>query len=153
MLQCLKGGIHHKTMSHKNSVSLFFIVFIFSFQFAKAQNTKDSLHAVNFFGTIYPVKNSVALQLYELKPMVRNNEVAFKSFKKAKQIKVISTSLQILSIIPAAYAIVAEKESDFWIGIGLSGMINGIGTYLMLDPYNKHITNCIKAYNKSKSVQ
>ena len=143
----------HNTMLQKSTLTLFLFLTLFSFQFAKAQNSKDSLQAVNFFGTIYAVKNSTALQLSELKPLVKNNQNAFKSFKKARRIKAIYVGLEILSIIPAAYAIATENETEFWIGLGVSGLLSGVGAYLMLDPYNKHITNCIKEYNKANSYR
>ena len=141
------------TMSQKISIPILFILALFTFQSSNAQNSKDSLQAVNFFGTIYAVKSSTALQLSELKPLVKNNQNAFKSFKKARRIKTISIGLEIISIIPLAFAIATENETEFWIGIGVSGILNGVGTYLMLDPYNKHITNCIKEYNKGNSYR
>ncbi len=140
-------------MLHKTIFSFLFILALLPIQNAYAQNNKDTLQAVNFFGTIYAVKNSYALELRELKPLVRNNPQAFKEFKKARRIKFISQSLYVLSAIPTAIALYTEKESEFWIGISAAGLINGIATYMMLDPYNKHITFCIKEYNKSKSIQ
>lgn len=141
------------TMLQKISIPFLFILALFTFQSTNAQNSKDSLQAVNFFGTIYAVKSSTALQLSELKPLVKNNPNAFKSFKKARRIKALSIGLEIISIVPATLAIISENDTEFWIGIGVSGILNGVGTYLMLDPYNKHLTNCIKEYNKGNSYR
>ena len=99
-------------MSQKISIPFLFILALFTFQSSKAQNSKDSLQAVNFFGTIYAVKSSTALQLSELKPLVKNNQNAFKSFKKARRIKTISIGLEIISIIPLAFAIATENETE-----------------------------------------
>jgi hypothetical protein len=141
-----------KTCYKKISIP-FLILFVFFTNSLKAQSGKDSLQAVNFFGTIYAVKNSYALELRELKPLIRNNPQSFKAFKKAKRLKVLSQSLNILSIVPTAAALYTEKESEFWIGISVAGLINGVAAYLMIDPYNKHITNCIKEYNKGNSFR
>ena len=140
-------------MLQKISIPFLFILALFTFKSSNAQNSKDSLQAVNFFGTIYAVKSSNALQLNELKPLIINNPNAYKSFKKARRLKVLSQSLYILSIVPTAAALYTEIEYEFWIGISVAGLINGVATYIMLDPYNKHITNCIKEYNKGNSYR
>ena len=98
-------------MLQKISIPFLFILALFTFQSSKAQNRTDSLQAVNFFGTIYAVKSSTALQLSELKPLVKNNPNAFKSFKKARRIKALSIGLEIISIVPATLAIISENDT------------------------------------------
>ncbi len=127
--------------------------FIFNLSSATAQRNTDSLSAVNFFGTVYPVKNGNALSLTELKRIVRDNPAAFKEFKRARRLKALSVSLDIVAVVPFVAAVLATNEAGFWLGTASAGLLIGSTIVIEHGPYSRSIINTVKLYNESLRVK
>ena len=126
---------------------------IIGFNTAKAQRNSDSLSSVNFFGTVYAVKNGNALTLRELKNVVKSNPEAFKEFKRARRLRALSVTLDIVSIVPFVAAVISDNSMIFWIGTGSSGALIGAGIVIDQGPYSRSIINTVKLYNESLRVK
>lgn len=126
---------------------------IIGFNTATAQRNSDSLSAVNFFGTVYAVKSGNALTLGELKDVVKSDPVAFKEFKRARRLKALSVTLDIISVVPFVAALVSDNETVFWLGTGTCGAL--IGSTILIDqgPYSRSIINTVKLYNESLRIK
>lgn len=131
----------------KKIILLYFFV---SIAFLGNSQTADTLDYVNHFGTVFPVKSNASLSNPELKQLVKEYPEAYKEFKKMRTLKHVEVALFFVSLVPLTYAIVAENSQQFWIGVGVSGLISGLSYTLLTDPYNRRMKKTIDTYNKLK---
>jgi hypothetical protein len=129
---------------------LILFYFFAAIAFLGNSQSLDTLDYVNHFGTVFPVKSNESLSNPELKQLVKEYPEAYKEFKKMRTLKHIEVTLFFVSLVPLTYAIVAENSQQFWIGVGVSGLISGLSYTLLTDPYNRRMKKTIDTYNKLK---
>lgn len=129
---------------------LILILFLIILGLQGKSQTVDTLDYIDHYGTIFPVLNKNTLSNVELKILVRDYPEALKDFRKARLIRHTEVAVSILSLVPLVYAIESTTPLQFWIGIGLSGLISGASHVLLKDPYNRRMRRAIKTYNRLK---
>lgn len=116
---------------------------------AKSQ-TLDTLDYVNHYGVVFPVLEKTSLSNPELKKLVKPYPEAHKEFNRMRMLKHAEIALFVVSMVPLIYAIGAENDQQFWIGLGLSAVISGVSYALINEPYNRRMRKTIEVYNKLK---
>jgi hypothetical protein len=127
-----------------------FILFFALAAITTKSQTLDTLDYVNHYGVVFPVLEKASLSNPELKKIVKPYPEAHKEFKRMRMLKHAEIALFVVSMVPLIYAIGAESEQQFWIGLGLSAVISGVSYALINEPYNRRMRKTIEVYNKLK---